>query len=261
MKRISLALLSASLVALAAVPAGSAPAGTPLYAAQLTGCHRSVDPKARAVDADAGMYARVPGTSRMGIRFDLFERRRGQQRFHRVSHDFGGKLSVWLRSHPVHNPETFYERSIDISLEHRTVPAAYFFRVGFRWYSIHGRVLRERSVATAKCFQPDMRPDLKVARIDVKPSATPGRERYRVVVRNVGATATASSFAVTFEPGTVEPESTQRTSSNLGPGKSTAVVFDGPLCSAGSSVAARADSQSEVDERNEANNRLEKNCP
>jgi len=259
--RLLLVVLATAVAASAATVASASSA--PTYSARLSGCFRSLDPSRRAVDVDAAMYARVPGTRGMAIRVELFERRAGETRFRRLPRDGRGKLSTWhAYPRPVANPETLFEYSLDVSLERRTVPAVYRFRVGFRWYGRHGRLLRQRFQTTGNCLQPDMRPDLRVRSITVVPPRTAGGStRYEAVIRNAGLSRTSSFNALLQSGGMTVPGQTRTLAGGLGPGATVTVSFSGPACAADAAPVVVLDPDNRVDERDEKNNSRAAICP
>jgi len=254
MKRTLCTLLA---VAAATMAGGSdvavAASPRPLYSARLSGCHRSIDPAKRSVDVDSGMFARVAGTHRMAIRFDLYERPDGQHRFTRVPRDGAGRLFAWVRSPlTITNPGTFFERTNETFLQNRTVPAAYFFRVGFRWYGRRGQVLRQRFQTTGVCFEPDMRPDLRVRSIAVVPPSTPGGStRYDAVIHNAGLTRAGSFDAALQSSGMTVARNIAQ---GLRPGATVTVSFSGPACAAADPPVVVVDPDNRVNERDERDN-------
>lgn len=254
---ILLAVAAATVAGASDVAVAASP--RPLYSARLSGCHRSIDPPQRSVDVDAGMFARVPGTRRMAIRFDLYERADGQRRFSRVPRDAAGRLFVWVRSpQRISNPGTYFERTNEAFLQNRTVPAAYFFRVGFRWYGSRGQVLRQRFHTTGVCLQPDMRPDLRVRSVAVV-SQPGGQARYDAVIHNAGLTR-AGAFDAVLQSGGMTVAGQSRALSGLGPGKTVSVSFVGPLCAAADPPVVVVDPDNRVNERDEQDNSRAATC-
>src|SRR4051795_5321773 len=52
-------------------------------------------------------------------------------------------------------------------------PASYRVVVHFRWLAADGTVMRRATVVSAACRQPDPRPDLSVAALEVRPALRP----------------------------------------------------------------------------------------
>ena len=142
------------------------------------------------------------------------------------------------------------------------MPAAYRFHVAFRWSDDAGAVVREASVTTAVCRQPDLRPDLRVDSVQILPAARSGLVRYVVLLGNEGRSrGRARVVAATF-PGDATPGLHLRSVRRLVPGETAVVTFVGPGCVAGDQPAAFvADPSNAVDEVDEANNALAASCP
>lgn len=250
--------LGASLVAAIAVPVVSVAAVPPPPRAQLTGfsCTHALDPGSRAVAVTAVMRP-LTGTRRMALRFELLQKAPGLEVASVNVGDLGqwrsppdptlGQLSgdVWRRAKPVYN---------------LAVPYTYQFRVTFRWTGAHGKVLGMATHYSRTCHQQELRPDLTVTSINITPIAGhPKKELYTAVVANKGVTG-AGPFQVQFVPGDGSaPIST--TVPYLGAGKTRTLSFTGPLCNATSPPTVTADSASQVDDFNRANNQLSAVCP
>jgi CARDB protein len=255
MKRISILLgAGAAAVALFGVPAGATvPRGE--AALRVSSCHHAVAPFERRLGIAARMRA-FPGTARMAVRLDLLVHRRGEVGYQPI----GGKdlgFGVWLKSDPGVGRYRYIRkvRSLD-------VPATYRMRVSFRWYDAHGKVLLTKKRLTRACFQPDLRPDLRIRFARVKRSG-PIRDAYAISVRNAGATA-AGPFALTLAfPAPVGgvPTSQRWTIDLLGPGEVTNRTLPrAPKCSAGAPTAT-VDPDLAVVESDETNNSRVVVCP
>jgi hypothetical protein len=255
MKRTSILLgTGATAVALVGVPAGAtAPRGE--VALRVTSCHHAVAPFERKLGIATRMRA-FPGTRRMAVRLDLLVHRRGEVGYQPV----GGKdlgFGVWLKSDPDVGRYRYIRkiRSLD-------VPATYRMRVSFRWYDAHGTVLLTRRRLTRTCFQPDLRPDLRIRFARVKPGG-PNRDAYAISVRNAGATP-AGAFALTLTfpaPLGGVPTSQRWTIDSLGPGEVTRrTLTRAPECSAGAPTAT-VDPDGAVVESDETNNSRVIACP
>jgi hypothetical protein len=247
----------AGVAVVAAAPVASVSAAAPPRS-QLTGfaCTHALDPGARAVAIKATMRP-LTGTRKMAIRFELLQRSPGLP----VQEVSGGDLGVW-RSPP--NP-TLGQLPGDVwrlqkSVYNLDVPFTYQFRVSFRWTGLHGKVLESTTRYTQTCRQRELRPDLTVTSIMVAAIAGhPKKELYTAVIANQGLTG-AGPFQVLFAPGDTSPP-TADTVTFLGAGKSRTLSFVGPLCDAANPPTVSADSASQVDDFNRANNVLAAVCP
>ena len=143
------------------------------------------------------------------------------------------------------------------------VPAAYRFRVTFRWSDAAGAVVRQTAATTAPCREPDLRPDLVLDTVVAAPSPrAPGLVRYTVMVRNAGRSAAPRSVVAATLPGDATPNQRTRQVPRLRSGASATVAFTGPGCAAGEQPAMFvADPGNAVEEASEGNNELAANCP
>jgi CARDB len=238
-------------LALAVVLAGVllAPAGdarTPRTSARLSSCHFSADPIQRSFDL-AARIRRIAGTRRMAIRFDVQVLRPGTARYVAVR---AAGFRTWLKS----------DRGVRAYERFRTVngleaPARYRVKVGYRWYSRTGKVMKTVWRTTRTCSQPDPRPDLRVRAFVLWP-ASATTDRYQVVVRNAGPVA-AQGFRVTF----VRPDGSATTKGpyDLGPGDTRLPTFTGPRCTSGAPTVT-VDPDGVVDEFREWNNTATAGC-
>ena len=247
----------AGVAVVAAAPVASVSAAAPPRS-QLTGfsCTHALDPGARAVAIKATMRP-LTGTRKMAIRFELLQRSPGLP----VQEVSGGDLGVW-RSPP---SPTLGQLPGDVwrlqkSVYNLDVPFTYQFRVSFRWSGVHGKVLGSTTRYTQTCRQRELRPDLTVTSITVAAVAGhPKKELYTAVIANQGLTG-AGPFQVLFAPGDTSPPTTD-TVAFLGAGKTRTLSFVGPLCDAANPPTVSADSASQVDDFNRANNVLAAVCP
>jgi hypothetical protein len=247
----------ASVAAVAAVPVAAVSAAAPPRS-ELTGftCTRALDPGSRAVAIKATMRP-LTGTRKMAIRFELLQRSPGLP----VQEVSGGDLGVW-RTPP---NSTLGQLAGDVwrlqkSVYNLDVPFSYQFRVSFRWTGAHGKALGTATRYTRTCRQRELRPDLTVASITVSAVAGhPKQELYTAVVANQGLTG-AGPFQVLFAPGDSSAPTTD-TVSFLGAGKTRTLSFVGPLCDAANPPTVSADSASQVNDFNRANNVLAAVCP
>ena len=139
-------------------------------------------------------------------------------------------------------------------------PAVYRFRVLFRWTGAHGRVIGSAVRYSPRCRQRELRPDLLVDSIAVTPiTGQPHHDLYTAVIANAGNSA-AGPFDVLFAPGDGSATQTH-TVGLLGPHSSAPRRSSGPLCTASAPPTITADSASQVDDLNRANNAMTATCP
>jgi hypothetical protein len=246
MKRITLFVATA---AAALAGAASATAGHPHTHVRLWHCHHALAPLERHFDLAAGMH-RVHGTRRMAIRFDLFVRHRGSARFALLDSPGYGE---WIKS-PAWVRGFRYLRRVN-GLD---APAAYRVRVGFRWYAADGHVQHTAHRLSRPCFEPDMRPDLHVEAIGVRPGDA-ARDRYAAVVRNRGRTA-AGPFTVTLQIG--DQRVVRRNVDGLAADRQTRVGFGlKPACDPAAPPTLTLDAAGTVDESDETDDVVPVPCP
>lgn len=253
-----------ALLALAA-PAAAAPVAPAAHAparagARLLACRRSPLLDARVAVVGAWMRPLAAGR-RLAVRLDLWQRVPGGRWTQRT--DVPG-LGAWvspsdpqLGSRP---GDVFKYRQ---SVGRLAVPAAYRFRVSFRWSDAAGAVVRQSAVTTASCRQPDLRPDLVLDAVQATPSPRGGGlVRYAVTVRNAGRSAAPRAVVAATLPGDATPNGRTRTVPRLLPGESAVVAFTGPGCAAGGQPASFvADPANALEEANESNNEIAATCP
>ena len=188
------AVVAASLIAAASSLAGAA-ATASVAKAQLRGfvCQTARDPANRGVVITAVMRP-LSHTQRLSLRFDLLV---GAHRHGSTSMVHFGDLGTWI--YP--SNRTLGRRPGDVWIVHHPVaqlqraPAYYRFKVSFRWLGAHSHVLGTAVRYSPTCFQPELRPDLQVAAIHIKPNpSNPKRDIYSVLIRNAGASSTGQSF-------------------------------------------------------------------
>ncbi|MGA9857713.1 MAG: CARDB domain-containing protein [Solirubrobacteraceae bacterium] len=253
-------LAAAALLGAAAgvlTPGSRAATATPPRA-QLTqfSCVRALDAVNRSVAVWAVMRP-LPGTRRLALRFDLLVQVPGSAavvvhtgdlgRFRSPPNPTLGQLpkDVWRRQKQVLN---------------LSAPAGYQFRVTFRWTGVHGRVLGTATRYSQVCHEPELRPDLLVSSIAVSPIAgRPAHELYTADLVNQGATG-AGPFEVLFTPGDGSAP-VIHTVKWLGAHQTTQVAFTGPVCDPAAPSQVTADSASQVDDVNRANNTTTAVCP
>lgn len=219
-------------------------------------CQTARDPAGRGISVTAVMKP-LAHTRRMAIRFDLLERRHrgGPERAVIYQH-----LGRWIRpSDPSLGQRPGDRFILTEPVLQLAAPAYYRFRVRFRWNGAHGKVLGTATRYSSVCFQPELRPDLRVTAIHVQRLAKhPAKNLYVAVIRNTGASA-VGDFVVRFaDPGRLTKD---KTVSGLGAHRKATVTFTGPACQAASPPSITADPGLATDDFNRANNTLTASCP
>lgn len=249
-------------VCVLAAASGSAVAGaaTPTPPrTQLRGfvCQHALDPPARAVSVQAVMRP-VAQTSKMQMKFDLLRQRSGHAFVLLRGRNLGSWITptdselgqnpndVWVVNHPVVN---LYG------------PAAYKFRVTFRWLGSSGQVLSTAVQSSPACYQPELRPDLVVRSLTVKPvtpGSSAGQDAYTATIANRGLSA-AGMFVAEF----INGNGASQTASvpPLGAKSSTRQRFVAPPCVPGTTLTVMVDPAHTVDEYDLENNTLTVKCP
>jgi hypothetical protein len=144
----------AAAVAIAmAAPAGAS-APPPRSALQGFACHRSADSLNRWIEVTAVMRP-VSGTQRMEMKFQLLRRGPHSRKFTDVSGS-GTDLGKWL--HPKNRTPPLGSRpgdhwSVRKPVVNLSAPAAYRFRVSFRWLGAHGSALHTVAQLSRVCDQ------------------------------------------------------------------------------------------------------------
>ena len=200
MKRFSIVALVVAAGLAASLARGAATASVP--SAQLRGyvCQTARDPANRGIIITAVMRP-LAHTQRLSLRFDLLER---QHKHGPTAAVHFGDLGTWI--YPKN--KTLGQRPGDVWIVHHPVaqlqvaPAYYRFKVSFRWLGGHSHVIGTAVRYSPTCFEPELRPDLQVLAIHIKPSPTnPKRDLYSAVIRNAGASSTGQSFGVEITDG------------------------------------------------------------
>lgn len=239
------------LLLLAAFPAAARADTRPLeLGVHPAACQTGAAAADRAAVFEATMPA-ADGAVRLGMRFDLEERRAGARDFRRLKvPNFG----VWQRSAPGVGGYV-----VDKRVEQLAAGSAYRVVVRFRWYDAEGAVVRRARRTSAACRQPDLRPDLRVVAITVEPGPDGADAVYRVSVRNEGRSGVADPFAVTLAlDRTLLPAGEPVPA--LPPGATTVLSFSGPPCAADVVLRAVADSAGAVEESDEQDNVFTRRC-
>jgi hypothetical protein len=232
-----------------------ADASTPVSKLRGFSCQRSVNPVGRGIAVSAVMRP-LKGTRRLTMRFELFTRSKAVPAWKTVS---GGDLGAWLTP----RNSTLGQRSGDVWIVNKSVnelaaPAAYRFRVTFRWVGSHNRTIGTATRTTATCNQPELRPDLLVPSIDVQPiSGHPHLNLYVATIANHGATA-ARNFRVLFS--TASGASESHSIKRLAAHSKTTVSFRGPACNTTAPSTVTVDPDGVVDDFNRTNNTATATC-
>jgi hypothetical protein len=136
---------------------------------------------------------------------------------------------------------------------------AYRVAVRFRWRNAKGKLVGHALRRSPICHQPDPRANLKVKQIGMRPTGDPATRTYSVRVANRGGTD-APVFSTGLQVnGVAQPA--QATTATLAAGAETTIEFTAPKCQPGSTLVATADTDAQVDERNETDNTLTVDCP
>ncbi len=253
------ALLATMALAAAPVRGATTTSDAPAGARLLT-CHRSSTIDQRTTGVGTWMRP-LPAGRRLALRIDLWQKAPGAR--WTLRSDVPG-LGTWTTpSDPLLGTRPGDVFKYRQALGRLVVPAAYRFRVAFRWSDDAGAVVREAAVTTGVCRQPDLRPDLVIGAVDVTP--LPNRDglvRYAVHVGNEGRSPVAHALVAATLPGDATPGLHLRFTGRIVPGGTVLVAFTGPGCAAGAQPASFVvDPSNAVDEVDEANDALVATCP
>jgi hypothetical protein len=240
----------AGAVASAAATGPTGTTTTPALSATLSACH--TDPVAAnryATFASQTVALAVPATLSMSVDFELQERGGGASNFLPVK---APGFGVWVTSQPRVGIFTYNHEVTALP-----APAAFRVLVKARWIGRHKRLLHTATALSPVCVQPLIAPDLVIGRI----ARTGGRGssvQYSVDVRNAG-NAAAGPFEVSVTLGAIVLAPV--TIPGLAPGASTTATFTGPVCTAGNTLTAVADSAHAVTEPADARRARTLDCP
>ncbi len=249
-------LIIAALLVAASVPATVAVGSTPRASLRAFECQTARDPAGRGV-AITAVIRPLAQTTSMAIRFDLLV---ADKRGGAAAPLVYGDLGKWKYA-----PTALTKQTNDQYVLHKPVsglnvaPAYYHFKVSFRWTGAHGRVLGTAARDSPVCFQPELRPDLRVAWIRVKADPKNARKDiYATQIRNAGASA-AGQFLVQFSDGRSPPPTKKVL--QLGSHDKINLMFLGPLCNVSAPPTITVDPTQQVDDFNRSNNSLTAACP
>ena len=246
----ALVAAAALIAAFSALPAGAETPGAPAAAApaevKLTKCKRGSSPAERRVEF-RGSMRRVPGTSRMWMRYTLQERA-PEGRYTTVR---APGLGVWRKSRQGVAGFAYRQQVVDLVQGSR-----YRMVVYYRWYSKDGERLRSARRISPSCRQGPL-PNLRVESIEgARVTGSPGTVRYVVRVANVGrATATGVAVSLAVDGGVIDTPVV----GTIHPAEVRRAVVHGPPCS--SSLEAVADPGEAVRESYESDNVRAAACP
>jgi CARDB len=228
-------------IALAAPAAADA---APTAAVHLTKCRTGAEPEQRHATYRAQMHS-ISGSVRMGLRFELVERRPG----HPAQLIRDKKLNAWHRSH-----EGVVKYNYKQKIRQLSPGGSYRTRVKFRWYDADGKVIKRATRTSKACKQTGGLPNLVVSSVSFSEGPS-GTMDYTVSIGNTGESP-AEDFKVTlFVDGAVVDE---RTVDRLGAGDSESIQLNGPACR---TVRAVVDRDHQVVESVEDDNSLKTTCP
>jgi len=229
------------------------------YDVTLLACRRGGRLELRSATVEARIRP-IPNGRRVALRVDLQQRQLAPNGRWTTRTDVPG-LSTWTTPSDPEigsrlNDQFVYRQAVG----RLVVPYAYRFKATFRWYGADGRVVREATARTAVCREPDLRPDLRIVRVDVQPHPDPLLARYVVVVRNAGRTAAARVGIALAPADQATPPAARRVIRLLAPQETRAVALVGPRCEPGAEPTALVDPDRAIDEVHEHDNALRATC-
>ena len=216
--------------------------------ARLTACKPSLDPATRSLTVDASMRSLQHG-DRMQLRFELFQKAKGAKRFRKLA---GPGLGTW-------NPATSGVDRFRFRKPIQNLPVAstYYVKVTYRWLDAQSVAYARTVRLTGLCFQPDLRPDLRVVGFTGTRRLGPGSFAYTVLLRNAGRTASRDFDAVLTVGGLARPAVNV---SGLAAGEQRSIDLTGPRCESGATARVELDPDDRVDESNETNDSRSTTC-
>lgn len=242
MRRFPAPIVLGVLLALPALGGVAAAASGPPPRARLGdfACRPALDPPGRMMSVTSVMRP-VPGTVRMAVNFRLLERTPTSGLGYQTV--TGPGLGVWITKDFGQQPGDVWRVIHPVS--DLAAPAAYRFVVAFRWTGAAGRVLANATRISHACRQPDLRPDLVIDGIAVRPTPGPGtpEDTYAVRVRNAGLTAAGPFLVALSDSGTIVDGSVPRLPAHA----SRLVRLVGPVCSAADPPTVTVDPNEQID--------------
>jgi hypothetical protein len=235
------ALIITAALAAAALAAAASAAPPPPANVKLVECS--------ARDHEAAFYGRirrVPGTSRMAMRFTLLQKTSGD----RAQVVKGPGLRRWHRSKPGVRVFAYRQgfRNLPENASHRV-------RVDFRWYADDGSVLTRAKRRSARCRQFVELPNLTTQLTGITATNVDGVVRYDALVTNTGKAAAGNvPVRLTVDANVVDTV----TVSSLAPGEQRSLAIRGPECR--KLVRLEADPQKSIAESTDADNASELTC-
>jgi hypothetical protein len=124
---------------------GTVTAPKPVISATVEQCVTSVT-QAERMATFAGEMTALPGTAKMQMRIDVFERTLREPVFHVV---IAPGLGVWRTSAPGVKDYRYLKAVTNLS-----APAYYRALVRFRWLNAKGRLIEADELRTPKCLEP-----------------------------------------------------------------------------------------------------------
>ena len=236
------ALAAVAVLLLVPAPAAQAAHSTLL---RVRSCQVGDTSKERQATFYSRMHA-LPGSSRMMMRFTLFQRGNGS-----LTQVAAPQLSHWRRSRP--GVRTFGYAQTVTGLNSG---GAYVVTVQYRWVDSKGRKLKTVRRTSSECRQDGQLSNLAVTRIAARPGDAPGTLLYSVDVTNSGA-AEASGVVVDLFVDDGAADGTQLDS--VKPGETVTVRVSGPACVL--RLKAVVDRQDAIHETTEDDNVLRSRCP
>lgn len=209
-----------------------------------------------------GVMRPLTGTEKLAIMFQLYERPAGATAWTLVSAPTA-RLGVWITPPDV----TLGRRLGDVwnvpfEVANLAGPAAYRFRVSFRWTGARGRVLAIAQRTSVQCRQPELRPDLTVSGLSVAQDPLhPRLDQFTATLANLGLSG-AGPFTVELSYTHAQAAVTKdQTIVHLAAHGSRPLQLAGALCDQGTNVTLTADPAAQVDVYTRSQARLTVPCP
>lgn len=171
-------------------------------------------------------FSHTNATQGLQMRFDVYRKYREHRKYRKVK---GTGLGTWL---PASDPNaTVYVRELE--LEGVETAAHYKARVAYRWMGSDGSVEFKRVRNTKPCHQRVALPNLSLGAVKIQPIAGSANSNYVVTVTNRGASE-AINVPVSLTADANAPS--MGLIASIGPGQSTDVSIQAPLCRTGTSA-------------------------